>query len=171
MTGYKRIFTVSNSCYLLVPGIEHATPRWSHYKNTFLTKHLNPLRHASYWTMLSEFWGLINLISPSTYEILTTFPHDFYLSSYCNFSSSFFDEWFPNRIHLYTWSAQYTLVTQHVCCFFKTPYSPMFFLINYFNLILFKIRKKISSLFICILAFMLNFKIHFWHKYKITNKK
>ena len=30
--------------------------------------------------------------------------------------------------------------------------------------------KKFQLIFICILAFMLNFKIYFLHKYKTTNK-
>ena len=33
-----------------------------------------------------------------------------------------------------------------------------------------KIRKKIQLIFICVLAYMLNFKIYAWHKFKTTNK-
>ena len=51
------------------------------------------------------------------------------------FLSNLFDEWFPNRIHLYTWSAQQIIVPQHVCHFFKTFYHSVFFLINYLSLI------------------------------------
>ena len=47
-----------------------------------LTKCLFPLRHVSCWAIWSEFFGLINLMSPLTYEILLiTFRYSFLL---CN---------------------------------------------------------------------------------------
>ena len=51
------------------------------------------------------------------------------------FLSSFFDYWFPYRIHLYIRSAQHVNLTHHMSCFFKTLYSPKFFPIYYFNFI------------------------------------
>ena len=49
--------------------------------------------------------------------------------SYYNFLSSLFDYWFPYCIHLYTWSIQLVTVAQHMHCFFKTSYSPLFAII------------------------------------------
>ena len=67
-------------------------------------------------------------MSPTAYEILLTTMHDFLtLTHIAIFLSRHFDHWFPNRIYLYTWSAQQVTVTQHMHCFFKTSYSPIFF--------------------------------------------
>ena len=51
------------------------------------------------------------------------------------FLSNLFDYWFPYCIHLYIWSTQQVTVAQHMCWFFKTSNSPMFFSINHFNFI------------------------------------
>ena len=79
-------------------------------------------------------------MSSFIHEILSiTIMYDF--QSYCRFflffMSNLFDYWFPYCIgsHLYCWSTQQVTVAHHMRCFFMTSYSPMFFLIYYFNFI------------------------------------
>ena len=64
----------------------------------FIQKHFPTKRliHCAMWTIQSEFWGLINLVSPSTHEILS-YRMFLYLSSYCNFFFFFFNWIFLNN--------------------------------------------------------------------------
>ena len=82
----------------------------------------------------SEFLGLINLMSPSTHEILLSIIIS-YLAHIAIFLSSLFDYWFQNRINLCTWSTQHVIVSQHAPCFFNTSYLPLFFSVTNFILI------------------------------------
>ena len=66
--------------------------------------------------------------------------YNFYFCLSCNlncfvFFIKLFDYWFPYHIHHSTWSAQQFPLAQHMHCFFKTSYSPVFFHIYYFNFI------------------------------------
>ena len=74
------------------------------------TKCLYQLCHVSNGTIQNEFLGFIKQMSFSTDEILLI-PnmYDFYLCSYCIFSSSFFYYWFSYRIYFYICSARRTL--------------------------------------------------------------
>ena len=60
-------------------------PRDDFIQKHFLAKRLYPLSHVPCWTISTEFWGLINLKFPVTYQILQSYTIFFYRSSYSNY--------------------------------------------------------------------------------------
>ena len=82
------------------------------------------------WTNQNEFLELINLNYPSTSEIqLTITKYYFFTIAHITIPLCIV----PVSFLLYTWFTQQVTIPQHMRCFFKTFYSPLYFPLYYFN--------------------------------------
>ena len=130
--------------FLLVVGIEPATTR-SFHSAAFSNQMPYTLHYGSCWTIQSEFFRLINLTSPSTYEILlTTIMYTFLPLQYRNFFF-FLVELFW-LVVAKSYSSLYLVYLTGHCSPTYTPLLQDFslFPVNYFNLIP---QRHIISLF------------------------